>query len=113
MLDDCRLELISTDVAREVYGVVIDESGAGVDDPEATRSESAPSGGGADVPVYREVNEMPQCASCGKLLPVDGIAAERLGNPVVFCSRAVHPHLRHLQAAEVRRRRGLAIPEIA
>ena len=36
--------------------------------------------------VYREVNEMPKCASCGKLLPVDGIRAERLGRPVQFCS---------------------------
>lgn len=36
--------------------------------------------------VYREVNEMPKCASCGKLLPVDGIRTERLGRPVQFCS---------------------------
>ena len=36
--------------------------------------------------VYREVNEMPKCASCGKLLPVDGIGAERLGRRVQFCS---------------------------
>jgi hypothetical protein len=28
---------------------------------------------------------MPKCASCGKLLPVDGIPAERLGRPVQFC----------------------------
>ncbi len=38
------------------------------------------------MPVYREVNEMPKCASCGKLLPVDRIRAERLGRPVQFCS---------------------------
>jgi ribosomal protein L24E len=38
------------------------------------------------VPVYREVNEMPKCASCGKLIPVGGIPAERLGRPVRFCS---------------------------
>lgn len=28
---------------------------------------------------------MPKCASCGKLLPVDGIRAERLGRPIQFC----------------------------
>lgn len=36
--------------------------------------------------MYREVNEMPKCASCGKLLNVDGIPAERLGRPVMFCA---------------------------
>jgi hypothetical protein len=38
------------------------------------------------VTTYREVNEMPKCASCGKLLPVAGIAGERLGRAVQFCS---------------------------
>jgi len=36
--------------------------------------------------MYREVNEMPKCASCGKLLNVDGIPAQRLGRDVMFCS---------------------------
>jgi N-methylhydantoinase B len=36
VLEDCRLELISTDVAREVYGVVVDAERRAVD-PEATK----------------------------------------------------------------------------
>jgi hypothetical protein len=36
--------------------------------------------------MYREVNEMPKCASCGKLLNVDGIEASRLDRRVMFCS---------------------------
>jgi hypothetical protein len=36
--------------------------------------------------VYREVNEMPKCASCGKLLNVEGIRGQRLGRPVQFCT---------------------------
>jgi hypothetical protein len=35
---------------------------------------------------YREVNELPRCCSCGKLLTSDAIRAERVGHPVVFCS---------------------------
>lgn len=35
--------------------------------------------------LYREVNEMPRCCSCGKLLTSGGIDAERLGHTVVFC----------------------------
>jgi len=38
------------------------------------------------VSVYREVNELPRCGSCGKLLTVGGIETERLGHAVVFCS---------------------------
>ena len=94
---------------RAVYGVVIDEAPAA---RSTTRrpTRCAPSSGprGARVTVYREVNELPRCGSCGKLLTVGGIEASRLGHTLVFCSRAVHPRLRHLQGAEVRRRRGLA-----
>jgi hypothetical protein len=36
--------------------------------------------------MYREVNEMPKCASCGKLLNVPGIRTERLLRTVEFCS---------------------------
>ena len=36
--------------------------------------------------IYREVNELPRCVSCGKLLTVGGIEAERLGHLLVFCS---------------------------
>lgn len=36
--------------------------------------------------LYREVNEMPRCCSCGKLLTSGGIDAERCGHPVLFCS---------------------------
>ncbi len=36
--------------------------------------------------VYREVNELPRCGSCGKLLTVGGLIEERLGQRVVFCS---------------------------
>jgi len=38
--------------------------------------------------VYKEVNEMPRCAACGRplLAPSMGIPAERLGRKVEFCS---------------------------
>lgn len=36
--------------------------------------------------LYREVNEMPRCCSCGKLLTSGGIEAERHGHAVLFCS---------------------------
>ncbi len=36
--------------------------------------------------MYREVNEMPKCGSCGKLLNVDGLTVVRLGRAVMFCS---------------------------
>lgn len=36
--------------------------------------------------IYREVNEMPRCGSCGKLLTVGGIEVDRLGHRIVFCS---------------------------
>lgn len=35
--------------------------------------------------IYREVNEMPRCGSCGKLLTSGGIEVERLGHTLVFC----------------------------
>jgi ribosomal protein L24E len=38
------------------------------------------------VTLYREVNEMPRCGSCGKLLTSGGIEAERRGHVVLFCS---------------------------
>jgi ribosomal protein L24E len=38
------------------------------------------------MPIYREVNEMPHCGACGKLIPVGGILEERLSRPVYFCS---------------------------
>lgn len=36
--------------------------------------------------VYREVNELPRCGSCGKLLTVGGLREERLDRTIVFCS---------------------------
>jgi hypothetical protein len=36
--------------------------------------------------MYREVNEMPKCGSCGKLINVPGIRTERLDRAVEFCS---------------------------
>ena len=36
--------------------------------------------------MYREVNEMPKCPSCGKLINVPGLRTERLGRAVEFCS---------------------------
>lgn len=36
--------------------------------------------------IYREVNEMPRCGSCGKLLTVGGTEVDRLGHRIVFCS---------------------------
>lgn len=36
--------------------------------------------------IYREVNEMPRCGSCGKLLTVGGQIEERMGQRIVFCS---------------------------
>ncbi len=39
----------------------------------------------ADYP-YQEVNEMPRCGSCGKLLTRGGLKAERLDNTLIFCS---------------------------
>lgn len=36
--------------------------------------------------VYKEVNELPRCGSCGKLLTANGLTAERLGHVVWFCS---------------------------
>ncbi len=36
--------------------------------------------------LYREVNEMPRCGSCGKLLTSGGIEAERRGHAILFCS---------------------------
>jgi hypothetical protein len=50
------------------------------------RSERRGPGLEADLAMYREVNEMPKCASCGKLIPVGGIREERLGRAVRFCS---------------------------
>lgn len=38
------------------------------------------------MPLYREVNEMPRCGSCGKLLTVNGLLEERSGQQVWFCS---------------------------
>lgn len=38
------------------------------------------------MPVYREVNELPHCGSCGKLVSIGGIRVERLGHPLLFCS---------------------------
>ena len=78
-------------------------AGSGRRRGDASVARAAPGRGEREVTVYREVNELPRCGSCGKLLTVGGIEAERLGHPLVFCSRAVHPRLRHLQGAEVRR----------
>lgn len=36
--------------------------------------------------VYREVNELPCCGSCGKLLTVGGLEADRLDKTIWFCS---------------------------
>ena len=36
--------------------------------------------------IYREVNELPRCGSCGKLLTVGGLVEERLGHELWFCS---------------------------
>ena len=36
--------------------------------------------------IYREVNELPRCGSCGKLLTVGGTEVERFEQQVVFCS---------------------------
>jgi ribosomal protein L24E len=38
------------------------------------------------VTLYREVNEMPRCGSCGKLLTSGGIEAERREHAILFCS---------------------------
>jgi ribosomal protein L24E len=35
---------------------------------------------------YREVNEMPRCGSCGKLITAGGTTAERAGHNLWFCS---------------------------
>jgi hypothetical protein len=39
------------------------------------------------VSIYREVNEMPRCGSCGKLLSTGGQIEERLGHRIVFCGQ--------------------------
>jgi hypothetical protein len=65
------------------------------------------------VPVYREVNEMPKCASCGKLLPVDGIPAERLGRPVQFCGEQCVRIFDTYKLPKYGDRALSAIPEIA
>lgn len=36
--------------------------------------------------IYREVNELPRCGSCGKLLTAGRLEEERLGQRIVFCS---------------------------
>jgi hypothetical protein len=36
--------------------------------------------------VYREVNEMPRCGSCGKLLTSGGIEVERRDHRLIFCT---------------------------
>jgi hypothetical protein len=36
--------------------------------------------------IYREVNELPRCGSCGKLLTAGGHEEERLGQTIIFCS---------------------------
>lgn len=36
--------------------------------------------------VYREVSELPRCGSCGKLLTVEALEADRLGYRIAFCS---------------------------
>ena len=36
--------------------------------------------------IYREVNELPRCGSCGKLLTSGGTEVEREGKTVIFCS---------------------------
>lgn len=38
------------------------------------------------MPVYREVNELPRCGSCGKLLTANRLEEERLGRTIAFCS---------------------------
>ncbi len=41
--------------------------------------------------VYREVNELPRCGSCGKLLTHGGPEVERLGHTLIFCSdKCIH-----------------------
>lgn len=41
--------------------------------------------------MYREVNEMPRCGACGKLLNIDGPTATRQGREVMFCNeRCLH-----------------------
>jgi hypothetical protein len=39
------------------------------------------------VTTYREVNEMPRCGSCGKLLTVGGLEEQRGEHRIVFCSQ--------------------------
>lgn len=36
--------------------------------------------------MYREVNEMPKCASCGILVPCKEVIREHHGVNLVFCS---------------------------
>ncbi len=36
--------------------------------------------------VYREVNELPRCGSCGKLLTTGGLEVERLEHTLIFCN---------------------------
>jgi hypothetical protein len=36
--------------------------------------------------IYREVNELPRCGSCGKLLTAGRLEEERLGRTLAFCS---------------------------
>jgi ribosomal protein L24E len=36
--------------------------------------------------VYKEVNEMPRCGSCGKLLTTGGLEVERLEQTLIFCN---------------------------
>jgi hypothetical protein len=39
------------------------------------------------VTVYREVNELPRCGSCGKLLTAGGLEEDRGEQRLIFCSR--------------------------
>lgn len=36
--------------------------------------------------TYQEVNELPRCGSCGKLLTKGGLEAERMEHTLIFCN---------------------------
>ncbi len=112
VLEDCRLELISTDVAREVYGVVVDAERRAVD-PEATEASPGRPEEGLTCRSIERSTRCPSARRAGSSCQSTAFRAERLGRPVQFCGEQCVRIFDTYKLPKYGDRALSAIPEIA